>query len=89
MKVTQYKILSVEAWPYDGSWQWNDWHTVGSIASNEIPESNRKLLRYFRDQGYLTKGSAGRVAVNDDGYNIVITERNGKPLYAIEYGCHI
>lgn len=84
-------ILSVDAWRDDGGWVWNQWFNAGSIEKEEFEKltTNRKILKYFRDNGYTSEFSVGRASVEDDGYNIVICERsNGMPLFAIEYGNH-
>ena len=79
------KILSIDAWRYDGGWTWNNWFNVGSIE--KIPEGNRRILKMMRDKGYLSEGSKGRVTVDDDGYNVVILDKGTRePLFAIEYG---
>ena len=84
------KILSIEAWNGRDGWSWNDWHTVGCItkADFEALNSTRKLLKWFRDEGYLSrKKSVGKCGIEDDGYNIVVTNRvTFEPLFAIEYG---
>lgn len=79
------RILSIDAWRYDGGWTWNNWFHVGDIDA--IPASSRKLMAYMRDEGYLSRGSVGKVSADDDGYNVVVCERStGRPLFAIEYG---
>ncbi len=83
-------ILSIDAWRYgDEGWNWNAWYKVGSIdrATLATLDTNRKLLRYMREHGFLSSGSAGRVAVDDDQYNVVIVDKGTRePLFAIEYG---
>jgi hypothetical protein len=82
-----FKILSIDAWAGSEprSWEWNNWHTVGSW--NSIPDNNRAILKKMREDGFLNDKSKGRVAIEDDQYNIVIVDRsNNMPLYAIEYG---
>lgn len=85
-----YRILSIDAWAgmERGIWEWNNWHHVGNFPAALIGESSRKILKYFREElGMLNENSAGRVSIEDDGYNIVILEKsNRRPLYAIEYG---
>lgn len=50
-----------------------------------MTHSARKLLKLFRDRTGLA--GWGQVAIEDDGYNVVVVERHTrKPLYAIEYG---
>lgn len=83
------KVLSIDAWRYGSGWTWNALYTVGEIdkALFETLANPRKQLKWFRDEGYLTAESAGKVAIDDDGYNIVVTARGtGQPLFAIEYG---
>lgn len=70
-----FRILSIDAWagPEKQSWEWNNWHCVGNFPESLINESNRKILKYFRDElGMLNENSAGRVSIEDDGYNLVI-----------------
>lgn len=84
------RILSIDAWAgcEPGLWEWNNWYHVGDI--NNIPETNRGILKHMRDEGFLSEYSKGKVTVEDDGYNLVIIERsNQKPLFAIEYGREI
>ena len=58
--------------------QWTD--TFYKVADN-----SRKLFRWFRDAGMLSDGSKGRVTCEDDGYNIVIVNKDTRePLFAIE-----
>lgn len=84
------KILSIDAWADgDGGWTWNNWFNVGSIPVEAITKNwtTRKIIKWFRDNGYLSDNSQGEIAIDDDQYNIVILERsNRRPLYAIEYG---
>lgn len=83
-----FRVLSIDAWRgHEGGWDWNKWFDVGRAPVETLNYTPRRLLAWFRDEGYLSAQSAGRLAVQDDGYNIVITDRrNGCPLYAIEYG---
>lgn len=83
------KILSIDAWRNPEGWDWNAWYKVGEISKENFEKlnTNRKILKFFRDEGYLSSNSAGKCSVDDDQYNIVICDRsNGRPLYAIEYG---
>ena len=82
----KYKILSIDAQRDGSGWAWNQWYVIGDTTIN-IKSSNRKILKMMRDEGFLSENSKGKVGIEDDQYNIVITERsNGRPLYAIEYG---
>lgn len=83
------KILSIDAWRNEGGWDWNNWHKVGDIPLAACDWTPRKLLKWFRDNNYLNPASAGKCAVEDDQYNIVIVHRHTRrPLFAIEYGPH-
>lgn len=85
--MTTVNILSIEAWRTPDGWQWNNWFNVGTIDTADIPEKPRAILRYMREAGYLTPASAGEVAIEDDGYNVVIVAKGTRePLLAIAYG---
>lgn len=83
-----YKLLSIDAWAdAGGDWNWNAWRTVGHVPVAYADMPARALLRALRTDGYLSAASAGRVAVEDDGYNVVIVRRSDScPVFAIEYG---
>ena len=82
-----YRILSIDAWREYEGYTWNAWYDAGDITADAIHWNARKLLKYFRDNGFLTENSAGKCAIEDDQYNIVIVERSTRrPLFAIEYG---
>jgi hypothetical protein len=86
---TKVRILSVDAYKDDGSWQWNTWYEAATITVEQFLglKNNRTTLRLLRDDlELLTIASIGKVRVSDDGYNVVIEARNGRPLLAIEYG---
>ena len=85
------RILSIDAWRDPcGGWTWNQWFNRGTITRAEfdrIADSPRRTLRWLRENGALSAFSAGRVRVEDDGYNLVICSRaDGEPLIALEYG---
>jgi hypothetical protein len=85
------KILSIDAWrESDGGWTWNNLFNTGDkIALNDTRLTTRKLLKLLREIGALTSYSTGTVAIEDDGYNIVVVDKNTRqPLIAIEYGVH-
>jgi hypothetical protein len=82
-----YRVLSIDAWQGCDGYTWNAWYDAGDIDADAIHWGARKLLKYFRDNGFLTEQSAGKCAIDDDQYNIVIVERSTRrPLFAIEYG---
>lgn len=80
----KYEIRSVEAWRDDG-WVWNDSFVVEEeVYFAESALTNRKILRWFRDQGYLNDSSKGKVTVEDYGDIIEICVRGtGEPLFAM------
>jgi len=87
------RILSIDAWREpEGGWTWNQWFGAGTMdrdTFHKVADNSRKLFRWFRDAGMLSDGSKGRVACEDDGYNIVIVNKaTREPLFAIEYGGH-
>ena len=91
-----YRVLSIDAWrDPEGGWTWNGWYQAGSIHRSTVnewgwPVNARKALHWFRREGYITKASAGKVAIEDDGYNVVVVARGTRePLFAVEYGCDV
>lgn len=83
------RIVSIDAWNSPEGWTWNAWYSIGIIPDDRLSilGSVRKTLAYLRQAGHLSAYSAGRVAVEDDGYNLVVLDRgNRKPLLAIEAG---
>ena len=85
-------VLSIDAWnDGDGCWTWNSWYKVGSAPLEAMHWKPRRVLKYLReDLGLLPGASKGKLAVEDDQFNLVIVEkRSGRPLYAIEYGQHV
>jgi len=89
VKEITMNILSIDAWKNEGGWDWNQWYKVGTISKEDLEklDTNRKILKWFRDEGYLLETSKGKCSIEDDQYNIVVCDRsNGRPLYSIEYG---
>jgi hypothetical protein len=83
------KVLSIDAWRYDESWTWNQWFQVGTINKEEFETltTNRKVLKWFRDNDYLSNFSKGKISIDDDGCNLVVQNKDTfEPLFAIEYG---
>jgi hypothetical protein len=80
-------VLSIDAWRDGDGWQWNNWFKCGLCDVSVCDRSPRAILHYMRQAGYLSPSSAGRVAVEDDQYNMVIVDRHTRqPLFAIAYG---
>jgi hypothetical protein len=82
-------ILSIDAWRNAGGWDWNNWYRVRSVQFPIalLDAKPRAVFTWFREHGLLTQDSAGKVALEDDQYNLVIVQRkNRMPLFAIAYG---
>jgi hypothetical protein len=83
----QVSLLSIEAWRDGPSWVWNSWRRLDYVPAAYAELTPRALLKVLRDRGTLARASAGKLAVEDDGYNVVIVARGTRePLYAIAYG---
>ena len=88
----QLNVLSIDAWnDGDGCWTWNNWVRVGDAPFDAMNWKPRQVLKYLReDIGLLSAASKGRLAVEDDQFNLVIVEkRSRRPLLAIEYGQYV
>ncbi len=84
---TEISILSIDAWRNPDGWDWNNWFKVGTCPITMCDLTPRKLLRYLRAEGFLAQRSKGRVAIDDDQYNLVIVDRHTRePLFALAYG---
>ena len=86
----KFDLLSIDAWRDCEGWSWNQWFTVETgIYFEERELTPRKILAALRKWGFLTEESKGRLAINDDQYNIVIEDKNThEPLLALCYGMH-
>ncbi len=85
--IPNVSILSIDAWRNGSGWDWNQWFKVGECPLDVAELTPRKLLKYMRDNGYLSDKSVGKVAIDDDQYNVVIIEKSTRmPLFAIAYG---
>lgn len=81
-------LLSVEAWrDIGGGWSWNNWHRLRAVPVSLADLKPRDLLKWLRAEGFASPESAGKLAVEDDGYNVVVmTKGTREPLWAIAYG---
>ena len=85
--MTIINVLSIDAWRDGSGWQWNQWYKAGQCDVAVCDYPPRKLLAFMREQGYLSPTSVGRVAIEDDQYNVVIVDKGTRePLFALEYG---
>jgi hypothetical protein len=83
----EYDLLRIDAWNTPDGWTWNNWHKVGKVPQSVADYKPRQLLQWLRNNHYLSGSSAGTLAIEDDGHNIVIMLKGTRePLLAIEYG---
>jgi hypothetical protein len=84
------RVLNVSAYKDDGYWNWNYWNTVAEITKEQFLalKSDRQTIKFVRDElGLLSEHSKGKIAVDDDGYNVTIVQKsNNMPIFALEYG---
>lgn len=90
------KVLSIDAWnncvgcecPEDDGqcWTWNDWYTLETISiGQDFPDQT--FVDWLIENGYLKSTAKPLVDLEDDGFNLVVVEReNRRPLYTLEYG---
>ena len=84
---TWVRILSIDAWRTSGYWEGNNWRIVGTAPLALCDAKPRAILQWLRESGYLSEYSRGRLAIEDDGYNVVILNRGTRePIFALEYG---
>ena len=85
--VQTFPVLSIDAWAEpDGGWTWNQWFHVGTIDL-DLDAENRDIIRAMVNAGYLTALALESAEVEDDGFNIVILDKETRePVFAIEYG---
>ena len=88
--VQTFPVLSVDAWGnQEDGYDWNQWFNVGTIDI-DLDDENREIIRAMVNAGYLTKAGLDVCDIEDDGYNIVILDKETRePVFAIEYGSKI
>lgn len=80
-------LLSIDAWRDGSSWTWNNWRHMAYVPVGVADMKPRALFNWLRAEGYASASSAGCLAIEDDGYNVVIMDRGTRqPLWAIAYG---
>jgi hypothetical protein len=84
------RVLNISAVKSDCGWEWNYWNTVAEISVEQFEslKSDRQTIKFVRNElGLLSEHSKGRVACEDDSYNLIIKDKaNNMPLFSIEYG---
>ena len=85
--VQTFPVLSIDAWGNEtDGYDWNNWFHVGSIDL-DLDAENRDIIRAMVNAGYLTPAGLNVCDVEDDGFNIVILDKETRePVFAIEYG---
>ena len=92
MEYIKMDLLSIDAWrEFGGGWTWNQWYKLESdifMAESEL--TPRKILAFLRKSDYLTSASKGKLSIDDDGYNIVIQNKDTfEPILALCYGEYV
>lgn len=86
MSKIKFRVLNIDALSVDDSWIWNESFVVGEGEFAEEDLTTRKILRWMRDNGFLTENSKGRVRVDEYGegsYEIQL-KNTCEPIYALE-----
>ena len=85
--IQTFPVLSIDAWGNEtDGYEWNQWFHVGSIDL-DLDAENRDIIRAMVNAGYLTQQGLDVCDVEDDGFNIVILDKETRePVFAIEYG---
>jgi hypothetical protein len=85
--VQTFPVLSIDAWGnLEDGYEWNQWFNVGNIDI-DLDAENRQIIQAMVNAGYLTALALESAEVEDDGFNIVILDKETRePVFAIEYG---
>jgi hypothetical protein len=85
--IQTFPVLSIDAWGnLEDGYEWNQWFNVGSIDL-DLDAENRQIIQAMVNAGYLTALALESAEVEDDGFNIVIIDKETRePVFAIEYG---
>ena len=85
--IQTFPVLSIDAWGnLEDGYDWNACYKVGSIDL-DLDAEDRDIIRAMVNAGYLTALALESAAVEDDGFNIVILDKETQePVFAIEYG---
>jgi hypothetical protein len=85
--VQTFPVLSIDAWGnLEDGYEWNQWFHVGSIDL-DLDAEDRQIIQAMVNAGYLTALALESAEVEDDGFNIVILDKETRePVFAIEYG---
>ena len=90
--MTYARLVTIDAWRSPDGWTWNDSRTLREYTAAEIKhviegDNPRRIFRFLRDAGYLTRESAGRVRLDvsgsDPDYLTIEARHTGEPLIAL------
>jgi hypothetical protein len=86
-----FPVLSIDALGnQEDGYDWNSWHKVGTIDLDLNLDADRDIIRAMVNAGYLTATGLDVCDIDDDGFNIVIVDKETRePVFAIEYGSTI
>jgi hypothetical protein len=86
--MSKYIIRNIDAWKEaEGGWTVNQSWNVGELEIADSDFTPRKVLKLLRDEGYLSDGSKGRVALdNMFGYptTMVVNKNTREYLFELE-----
>ena len=88
-----FPVVEIDAWAGDeeGSWDWNSWSYVGHLEIDlDLPHCYEDVVRLLVSRGFLREDCADQVEVEDDGFNLVVVDKETRePCFAVEYGSKI
>jgi len=78
-----FQVASVDAWAEsEGGWYWNNQYKIGEGQLERL--TSRLILKWLRQEDFLTDRSIGRVHVEDFDDVIEIQEKsNRRPILAL------
>ena len=82
--IREYELRTIDAWHYDGGWNWNDSSVLErGVWLSDDSITPRKLFKFMRRNDWLSRRySKGRIQLHDDGNVLEIQRRTGEPLLA-------
>lgn len=80
-------ILSIDAWGNaDDGFEWNAWYKIGECDPEVASRKPAEIVEYLIGENILSDMARTLATVEDDQYNMVICDADGRPCYAIAYG---
>ena len=85
--IVTVSILSIDAWGNaEDGFEWNNWHKIGECVPEIATHEPAQIIEYLIGEGVLSDAARALATVEDDQYNMVICDEDGRPCYAIAYG---